>query len=137
MPSFGFYSRVHLRTKKCHEIKISFNKSRAHSSNEVDAINHIRGTLREYGIHVDAGVENFYTEVLKKSTVLKSTNQKRTLLSIFEQVKQLKSGKADWRRSYDLHEGIVNIDQPKVFRGRSYYSSDDDGIALLDDVESF
>lgn len=87
----GFIPEVHLRTKKCREIK-SLLTSREHTVQaRVDAINHIRGTLREYGITMNAGVENFYTEGFEKIHSLKNQQIKRTLLSIFERVKQLKS----------------------------------------------
>lgn len=86
----GFIPEVHLRTKRSREIK-SLLTSREHLVQaRVDAINHIRGTLREYGITIAAGVENFYTDAFSKISELRNEQIKRALLLIFERVKLLK-----------------------------------------------
>ena len=87
----GFIPEVHLRTKRSREIK-SLLTSREHLVQaRVDAINHIRGTLREYGITINAGVESFYSDAFTKINELNNEQIKRALLLIFERVKILKS----------------------------------------------
>ncbi len=86
----GFIPEVHLRTKRSREIK-SLLTSREHLVQaRVDSINHIRGTLREYGITIAAGVENFYAEAFSKIHELTNEQIKRALLLIFERVRLLK-----------------------------------------------
>jgi transposase len=87
----GFVPEVHLRTKRSREIK-SMLTSREHLVQaRVDSINHIRGTLREYGITVSAGVDHFYSEGFSKINELKNEQIKRALLLIFERIRELKS----------------------------------------------
>jgi transposase len=86
----GFIPEVHLRTKRSREIK-SLLTSREHLVQaRVDSINHIRGTLREYGITIAAGVENFYSEGFSKINELTNEQIKRALFLIFERVRELK-----------------------------------------------
>lgn len=86
----GFIPEVHLRTRRSREIK-SLLTSREHLVQaRVDSINHIRGTLREYGITITAGVENFYLEAFSKINELKNEQIKRALLLIFERIRGLK-----------------------------------------------
>jgi transposase len=56
----------------------------------VDSINHIRGTLREYGITIRVGADQFYAEAFAKIHELSNEQIKRALLLIFERVRQLK-----------------------------------------------
>lgn len=87
----GFIPEVHLRSKRCREIK-SLLTCREHLVQaRVDSINHIRGTLREYGITIPAGVEKFYSEALVKINELENIQIKRALLAIFERIRQLKN----------------------------------------------
>ncbi|MGZ3749257.1 MAG: IS110 family RNA-guided transposase [Pseudobdellovibrionaceae bacterium] len=86
----GFIPEVHLKAKRSREIK-SLLTSREHLVHaRVDAINHIRGTLREYGVTISAGVESFYTEAFAKIHELKNEQIKRALLLIFNRVQLLK-----------------------------------------------
>ncbi|MGZ3806235.1 MAG: IS110 family RNA-guided transposase, partial [Pseudobdellovibrionaceae bacterium] len=86
----GFIPEVHLKTKRSREIK-SLLTSREHLVHaRVDAINHIRGTLREYGVTISAGVESFYTDAFVKIHELKNEQIKRALLLIFNRVQLLK-----------------------------------------------
>lgn len=87
----GFVPEVHLRSQRSREIK-SLLTSREHLVQaRVDSINHIRGTLREYGITIPAGVEHFYAEGFNKIQELSNEQIKRTLLLIFERVRSLKA----------------------------------------------
>lgn len=87
----GFIPEVHLRSKRSRQIK-SLLTSREHLVQaRVDAINHIRGTLREYGITIAAGVEHFYSDAFNKIHELESDQIKRALLLIFDRVKELKN----------------------------------------------
>jgi transposase len=86
----GFIPEVHQRTKRSREIK-SLLTSREHLVQaRVDSINHIRGTLREYGITIAAGVDNFYSDCFSKIHELTNEQIKRALLLIFERVRLLK-----------------------------------------------
>lgn len=86
----GFIPEVHLRTKRSREIK-SLLTSREHLVQaRVDSINHIRGTLREYGITIRVGADQFYAEAFAKIHELSNEQIKRALLLIFERVRQLK-----------------------------------------------
>ena len=87
----GFIPEVHQRTVKSRQIK-SLLTSREHLVQaRVDAINHVRGTLREYGITIASGVESFYAEAFSKINELENEQIKRALLLIFERVKLLKT----------------------------------------------
>lgn len=86
----GFIPEVHLRSKKSREIK-SLLTSREHLVQaRVDGINHVRGTLREYGITIAAGVESFYKDGFNKINELNNEQIKRALLQIFERIRSLK-----------------------------------------------
>lgn len=86
----GFVPEVHQRTRRSREIK-SLLTSREHIVRaRVDAINHIRGTLREYGITINVGAENFYAQAFSKINELQNEFIKTSLLFIFERVRSLK-----------------------------------------------
>jgi transposase len=108
----GFIPEVHLRSKRAREIK-SLLTSREHLvQGRVDAINHVRGTLREYGITIPAGVENFYAQGFSKIHELANEQIKRALVLIFERVRLLKTEETQIEQ--DLL--ILTADDEKVQR---------------------
>lgn len=112
----GFIPEVHLRTKRSREIK-SLLTSREHLVQaRVDAINHIRGTLREYGITINAGVESFYSDAFGKINELSNEQIKRALLLIFERIKNLKN------------------EEKQIEEDLQFFTKDDDKIEKLQSI---
>lgn len=112
----GFIPEVHLRTKRSREIK-SLLTSREHLVQaRVDAINHIRGTLREYGITINAGVESFYSDAFNKINELNNEQIKRALLLIFERVKVLK------------------LEEKQIEEDLQFFTKDDEKIQKLQSI---
>jgi transposase len=56
----------------------------------VDAMNHVRGTLREYGVTMPAGAEVFYKQAKEKIETLENGYLKGSLLLVFENIIKLK-----------------------------------------------
>lgn len=56
----------------------------------VDGMNHVRGTLREYGITMNAGAEVFYKAARSKIESLENAFIRDSLIAVFENIMQLK-----------------------------------------------
>lgn len=56
----------------------------------VDGMNHVRGTLREYGITIPAGAENFYKQAKGKIETLENGLVRNSLSPIFENIMKFK-----------------------------------------------
>lgn len=83
----GFVPQVHHRSRLSREIK-SLMVSREHLVHaRVNAINHIRGTLREYGLTIDKGAEAFYSQAYERIEKLKNAYIRSTLQILFENVR--------------------------------------------------
>jgi transposase len=82
----GFVPEVYHRSRQARELK-SLLTSREHIVQaRVDAINHVRGTLREYGLSMPQGAEAFYAEARGKIEQLTNTQIRETLLLVFENI---------------------------------------------------
>ena len=82
----SFIPEVHHRTKYSRQIK-SLLTTREHVVQaRVDSMNHVRGTLREYGITMPAGAENFYKEARAKIETLDCVGIRDSLVLVFENV---------------------------------------------------
>jgi transposase len=86
----NFIPTVHLRSRPSREIK-SLLTTREHCvQGRCRAINHVRGTLREYGFPMPAGAEEFYLH--SRATVDGLSNEaiKQSLLKLLENIKSYK-----------------------------------------------
>jgi transposase len=82
----NFVPEVHHRSKYSRQIK-SLLTTREHVvQGRVDSMNHIRGTLREYGITMPAGAENFYKEARAKIETVECVGIRDSLLLVHENV---------------------------------------------------
>ena len=82
----NFIPEVHHRTKYSRHIK-SLLTSREHIVQaRVDGMNHVRGTLREYGITLPVGAEVLCREARAKIEGVECGSIKETLIMIFENI---------------------------------------------------
>lgn len=80
---------VHLRSRYSRELK-SLLKTRDHIvETRTNFINHIRGTLREYGINLPVGKENFWKTAPQAIQKVESVYIKTSLASLFDNCHQL------------------------------------------------
>lgn len=133
----GFIPEVHLRSKRSREIK-SLLTSREHLVQaRVDGVNHVRGTLREYGITIAAGVESFYRDGFSKINELENEQIKRALLLIFERIKSLKA--EELKIESDLRDFTANderVEKLQSVPGVGLMSSLM-MLAVVDDISRF
>lgn len=86
----NFVPEVHHRSLYARQVK-SLLTSREHVvQSRVDAINHVRGTLREYGITMPQGAENFYAQAREKVEQINDKQISTTLLMLVENVDRLR-----------------------------------------------
>ena len=82
----SFVPEVHHRSKYSRQIK-SLLTTREHVVQaRVDSMNHVRGTLREYGITMPAGAENFYKEARAKIEAIDCVGIRDSLVLVFENI---------------------------------------------------
>lgn len=82
----SFVPEVHHRSKYARQVK-SLLTTREHLVQaRVNSMNHVRGTLREYGITMPAGAEVFYKEASGKIELLDSVEIKSSLKCVFENI---------------------------------------------------
>jgi transposase len=82
----GSVPEVHHRTKYARQIK-SLLTTREHLVQaRVSGMNHIRGTLREYGVVMEAGKEAFYAEARAKIEGLEDSVIRESLILVHENV---------------------------------------------------
>jgi len=82
----SFVPEVHHRSKYSRQIK-SLLTTREHIVQaRVDSMNHVRGTLREYGITMPAGAENFYEQARAKIDLVDCVGIRDSLVLVLENV---------------------------------------------------
>ena len=82
----NFVPEIYHRSKYCRQIK-SLLTSREHVvQTRVDSINHVRGTLREYGITMPMGAEVFYSQAREKIEKLDCLQIRESLLLMLESI---------------------------------------------------
>jgi transposase len=133
----GFIPEVHHRSLRSREIK-SLLTTREHLVQaRVDSINHVRGTLREYGITMPQGAEVFYTQATERINQIKNIYIKNNLLSIFElitgyksQEKQIEEQLIEFTKNDPMREKLESV--PGVGLMTSLMM-----LAVVDDVKRF
>lgn len=83
----NFVPQVHLRTRASRELKSLLTTREHFVQSRCRAINHIRGTLREYGLTMPVGATNFNLQARGKIESLENEFIKETLLNLLENIK--------------------------------------------------
>ena len=86
----NFAPEVYHRTLYARQIKSLLTTREHFVQARVDGMNHVRGTLREYGITMGVGAERFYNEGREKIHGLENGFIRESLLLVFENILQLK-----------------------------------------------
>lgn len=133
----GFVPEVHHRSRRSRELK-SLLTSREHLVQaRVDAINHVRGTLREYGLTLPVGAENFYLHVREKIQTVKNELIKHSLNllvdNIFRNLEQEKEIENYLKLFTANDENIERLQTTPGIGPMTAYMM----IAVVDDVSRF
>lgn len=119
---FQFTPEVHLKSERSRQIKSLLVSREFYVRTRVNAVNHVRGTLREYGINIPQGMENFRKEIHSSLEQLENIQIKELLEKIVESISDLESHQ---KRSEEILEQISSEDE-KVQRLRTI-----PGVGLL------
>jgi len=85
----GGVSEVHVRSIYSREIKSLIVNREMVLRSRVNMTNHIRGTLKEYGIVIPVGKDNFFKEVGQKITKIENTYIRSSLEEMLEVIRRL------------------------------------------------
>lgn len=85
----NFFPEVHHKSLKAREIKSLLVSRELIVNTRVRITNHIRGTLREQGLPIAAGKNNFFTQVGEKINAVKNAFIRETLRSLLDQARLL------------------------------------------------
>lgn len=133
----GFVPHVHHRSIRSREIK-SLLTSREHIVQaRVDGMNHIRGTLREYGLTMACGAEIFYKEAGGQIGKLECGPIQVSLMMIFENIgNYLEQEKAIEQSVKDLTQNDERVKRLQTIPGVGLMTSTM-MVAVIDDVSRF
>lgn len=133
----NFVPEVYHKSKRAREIKSLIVSRELCLNNRVSAINHIRGTLREYGITMPQGIENFLEHASSSIELLDNGYIKAALRSHLEQVlrymqdeKDIENALAEFTKDDERLEKLRSI--PGVGPLGSYAA-----LAVIDDISRF
>lgn len=108
----NFLPKVHLKSVVCREIKSILVQREFIVQSRVGMICHIRGILREYGITIEAGVQNFYKLAGQKIAKLSNELMKKNLEILLDQCLELKN--EEMRIDHEVIE-FVKVNHPELF----------------------
>lgn len=133
----NFVPTVHHRSQYSREIK-SLLTSREHLVQaRVDAINHIRGTLREYGITMPQGADKFYELGRGKIEEVTNTQIRGMLLVLFENVLRFKEQElAAQERLFEFTRNDERVERLKTIPGVGPITALM-MVAVVDDITRF
>jgi transposase len=86
----NFAPEVHHRTLYARQIKTLLTTREHFVQARVDSMNHVRGTLREYGVTIPCGADVFYKEAREKIQLLENGLIRDSLLPVFELILKFK-----------------------------------------------
>lgn len=114
----NFIPEVHHKSKRSREIKSLLVSRELTVNTRVNTTNHIRGTLREYGITLPAGKEEFFLNALENINRVENGFIRATLLDLFKMAKQmLEREKEIEKRLKDFSEGDENVKRLQTIPG--------------------
>jgi transposase len=87
----GFIPEVRKKNLYSRQLKALIKSRDFVVKSRTSLICHIRGILREFGLVMPAGVENFYEQAVEKVQALECVQIRHTLLVLLEQVGELKT----------------------------------------------
>lgn len=85
----NFIPEVHHKSKRSREIKSLLVSRELVVNSRVNIFNHVRGILREYGITIPQGKDNFIKEALSSINKIENTYIRNTLFTLFNTGKKL------------------------------------------------
>lgn len=128
---------VHLRSLFARELKSLLKSRDGVVTTRTSFINHIRGTLREYGITFAAGVENFWRNAPQGIAKLESELIKQTLEQLLEQCRLLKEQERQIEERLKVHAGederVKKLKTVKGVGDITAYAL----VAVTDDISRF
>ena len=89
--------KVHLRSLYARQLKSLLKTREILVSSRTNYINHIRGTLREYGLSFPAGIQNFWKQAGQNIASLECGLVQAGLEVLLEQCQVLKNRNKRWR----------------------------------------
>lgn len=133
----GAAPSVHLRSQRSREIK-SLLVSREHLVQaRVSTINHVRGTLREYGITLPAGVQMFYEHAPSRVAELGNGHIRLTLEMLLENIRQYKEQESAVERALgEFTQGDAMIERLQTIPGVGPITALM-MVAVVDDITRF
>lgn len=133
----NFVPEVYHRSRYAREIK-SLLTTREHVVQaRVDSMNHVRGTLREYGITMPAGAEKFYKEALGKIELVECVGIRDSLRLVFENIlRYLEQEKAVEAQVLELAKNDERVARLQTIPGVGIITTLM-MIAVIDDIGRF
>lgn len=101
----GFIPEVHHKSLMARRLKSLLAARELFVRNRVNLVNHIRGSLREYGIVIPAGKEAFFEHIDKKLTELDFAPLREMLRSMLTQIREVQ------RQEKEVEETLKTITQ--------------------------
>ena len=133
----NFIPEVHHKNKRCREIKSLLVSREIVVNTRVSLFNHIRGTLREQGITMQAGKDNFLREVLSSINKLENAYIRNTVLSLLNVGKELlKEEKEIEERLENFTKNDPNLERLRSIPGVGTLTSLA-FMAVVDDISRF
>lgn len=133
----GFIPEVHHKSLMARRIKSLLVAREIFVRNRINMVNHIRGSLREYGITIPAGTEAFFEWIDSKLTELDFIPLREALLSILSQVRDsLKNEKQTETALRELTQENETVRRLQTIPGvgpMSAYGL----ISVIDDITRF
>lgn len=133
----GFAPEVYHRTLHARQIKSLLTTREHFVQARVDGMNHVRGTLREYGITMPAGAEKFYKDARGKINSLENGLIRDSLVSVFENIlKYLEQEKSVEERAKSITANDERVKRLMTIPGVGILTSLM-MIGVIDDISRF
>ena len=133
----NFIPKVHLKSRRSRELKSLLMSREMTVTSRVNICNHIRGTLREYGLPIPAGKEKFFEEVSGSINQVENGHIRATLFELLELAKNLIGKENDIeRRIKELNEDDEKIKRLQTIPGVGLMTSTA-MVSVVDDISRF
>ena len=133
----NFIPKVHLKSLRSRELKSLLMSREMTVATRVNICNHIRGTLREYGLPIPAGKEKFFEEVCASITQVENGYIRATLFELLDLARNLmgKEGEIE-KRIQELNENDERVKRLRTIPGVGLMTSSA-MVSVIDDISRF
>lgn len=133
----NFIPKVHLKSLRSRELKSLLMSREMTVTSRVNICNHIRGTLREYGLPIPAGKDKFFEEVVESISKVENGYLRVTLFELLELANNLIKKEAEIeKRIKELNEDDAKIKRLQTVPGIGLMTSTA-MVSVIDDISRF